>query len=61
MSFKKWLVLVWPACGAGATGGQEGVAEHPAAGPRIPLAATPCPLASGRKELPGPDQLGPRR
>lgn len=29
------------------------MAEHPAVGPRIPLAATPCPLASGRKELPG--------
>lgn len=48
-SFKKWLVLVWPACGAGATGGQEGVAEHPAAGPRIPLAATPVPAGIGQE------------
>lgn len=34
------------------------MAVHAAAGPRIPLADTPCPLASDRKELPGPDQLG---
>lgn len=53
--FKSRPVLVWPACGAGATGGRGACGRAPAAGPPgVPLAATLCPLALGRKELPGP-------